>query len=560
MALLVLLYMVQGIPLGLTTGAMPFMLQSKLTYAQVGTFSLAAYPYSLKLLWSPIVDSCFSPRLGRRKSWIVPVQLITAAMLIFMAGWISALYDAADVNSLTLVFLVFVFMAATQDIAVDGWALTLLSPANVGYASTCQTIGTSTGYFTSFTIFIALNSPEFCDTYIRSWPLAQALGMAAPGSGAGPLVTLPGYLKFWGWFFAAVTAAIAFFIHEKNFSTREHTSGSSSSAQRKQDTLSSKQDASALGRDKSAASAGGKKPGQQQASSGRDEVKDEAAGALAAAGGASSLAEVVEAYRQLWGVMKLPAVWALTAFLLTYRIGVLAPESAYSLKLIDKGVSKEALAFLVLLQFPIELGSALLAGRWAANHSPYSPFMCGLFLRMASSAWFVLLTHTFPQSATSLAEHRGPFLSLAAANLVSSFANTLTFTSIGSFFNSVSDPAIGGAYLTLLNTIANMGYILPKTPLFYLMDALTTTSCTAADGVSLLDLQCPKKVKDMGGVNPCTSAGGSCALLADGFYTISISCLVVGALLWVLYMRVLPVLMSLPLSKWRVAPAKEKAD
>lgn len=39
---------------------------------------------------------------------------------------------------------------------MDGWALTLLSPAHVGYASTCQTIGTSTGFFTSFTAFLAL--------------------------------------------------------------------------------------------------------------------------------------------------------------------------------------------------------------------------------------------------------------------------------------------------------------------------------------------------------------------------------------------------------------------
>ena len=29
---------------------------------------------------------------------------------------------------------------ATQDIAVDGWALTMLSPENVGYASTCNSV------------------------------------------------------------------------------------------------------------------------------------------------------------------------------------------------------------------------------------------------------------------------------------------------------------------------------------------------------------------------------------------------------------------------------------
>jgi len=34
------------------------------------------------------------------------------------------------------VFLPLNFLAATQDIAVDGWALTMLSRKNVGYAST----------------------------------------------------------------------------------------------------------------------------------------------------------------------------------------------------------------------------------------------------------------------------------------------------------------------------------------------------------------------------------------------------------------------------------------
>jgi hypothetical protein len=43
-----------------------------------------------------------------------------------------------------------------QDIAVDGWALTLLSPGRVSLAATCQTCGVSTGFFTSFTVFLAL--------------------------------------------------------------------------------------------------------------------------------------------------------------------------------------------------------------------------------------------------------------------------------------------------------------------------------------------------------------------------------------------------------------------
>jgi hypothetical protein len=46
-------------------------------------FTFAGYPYSLKLLWSPIVDAFFSERIGRRKSWILPIQLVTG--LLFYA-------------------------------------------------------------------------------------------------------------------------------------------------------------------------------------------------------------------------------------------------------------------------------------------------------------------------------------------------------------------------------------------------------------------------------------------------------------------------------------------
>lgn len=551
MALLVLLYMMQGVPLGLTTGAMPFMLQSKLSYSQVGVFSLAAYPYSLKLLWSPIVDSCFSARFGRRKSWIVPVQLITAAMLICCSGHINKLYEAADVTSLTSLFFVFVFMAATQDIAVDGWALTLLSSANVGYASTCQTVGGTIGYFTSFTVFLALSSGAFCDTYLRSWAPAWMVG--APGM-QEPLVSLPGYLRFWGWVFALVTLGIAFLQPETNFTDEEQHQRE---RQRQARVVTSQEQP-----DKPAAANGSVRR--------RRPATQPTAGAKAAAAPSidvaidpintsttGALQEVAAAYRQLWGVVRLPAVWGLTAFLLTYRLGVLTVESAYSLKLIDKGVSKEALAFLVLFQFPVELGSAVLAGRWSTNYSSYGPFITGYMLRLVVTAVLLILTATFPANATSLSEHSGPFGVLAAACLVQSFSSTLTFTALGSFFNSISDPSMGGAYLTLLNTIANMGYILPKTPLFYVMDALTISQCTASDGVTPLpELTCPKKATEMRLSNPCTLQGGSCALVSDGFYIISWSALALGLALGLAYLRLLPVLIGLPLTKWRVVETR----
>ena len=54
-----------------------------------------------------------------------------------------------------------------------------------------------------------------------------------------------------------------------------------------------------------------------------------------------------QAYTQLWGVVRLPAVRELALLLLVFRLGCLPAEQAAPLKLLDKGVSKEALAGLV---------------------------------------------------------------------------------------------------------------------------------------------------------------------------------------------------------------------
>eukprot|EP00198_Chlamydomonas_reinhardtii_P003051 XP_001692387.1 flagellar/basal body protein [Chlamydomonas reinhardtii] len=495
--------------------------------------------------------------MGRRKSWIVPIQLLTAALLLGCAGWIQQLYEAADVVSLTGLFLVFVFLMATQDIAVDGWALTLLSPANVSYASTCQTVGQTTGIFTSFTVFLALQDAAFCNKYIRAHSWLGSLIGATPADLNLPvgLVSLAGYMRFWGWVFAAVTAAIALFVRERSEEELEAAAAARHDG-----------DARAL----RAPLSGEERALLGMAGSGSGSAASPAAGSGSGggSGGGSVMSELADAYLGLWRVVRLPAVWRLSVLLLTYRLGVLAAEGAASLKLIDKGVAKEALAFLVLFQFPVELLSAVVAGRWAASRSPYWPFMTGYVLRLLTAGATVALTAAFPAGATSLSEHRGAFGALAAVSLATSFVSYLSFTALGSFFNTVSDPAMGGAYLTLLNTIANMGYLLPRTPMFWVMDMLTVPRCTAAGGAdaaavaagAVLPYACPKKLSDMArGDSECAAAGGVCSLASDGYYIMSSVSLVVGVGLALAYLGFVWRLMRLPLSSWRATAARAPA-
>ena len=55
---------------------------------------------------------------------------VLLAMLILKS--LQCRVESADVVSITALFFLLVLMAATQDIAVDGWALTLLARNNVG--------------------------------------------------------------------------------------------------------------------------------------------------------------------------------------------------------------------------------------------------------------------------------------------------------------------------------------------------------------------------------------------------------------------------------------------
>jgi len=128
------LYLLQGVPIGIMH-SLPFILSSRgVSYASQGTFSLAGWPFSIKLLWAPIVDSIFSRRLGRRKSWLVPVQYMIGACMLFFSGYVHRVVETSEdsvihgeIYKLTGIFFLFTFLAATQDIAVDGWGLTIFA-------------------------------------------------------------------------------------------------------------------------------------------------------------------------------------------------------------------------------------------------------------------------------------------------------------------------------------------------------------------------------------------------------------------------------------------------
>jgi PAT family beta-lactamase induction signal transducer AmpG len=89
----------------------------------LGMFSWLGLAYSLKFLWSPLVDAIDVPvlakRFGRRRAWMITTQLFVAVALVG-----SGASDPASGLAWTALFTFMVaFGSATQDIVIDAWRI-----------------------------------------------------------------------------------------------------------------------------------------------------------------------------------------------------------------------------------------------------------------------------------------------------------------------------------------------------------------------------------------------------------------------------------------------------
>lgn len=131
---------------------------------------LCTMPFSFKVLWSPFVEFYHFESIGKRKSWIIPTQLIMCAILFYLCFHLEELLVDQKVAYVSSLLTFLVFIITCQDIAVDSWAIEMLHPCNATYGSSSQSIGQRVGMFISTSVFISLNSAEFCGKWIYGTP------------------------------------------------------------------------------------------------------------------------------------------------------------------------------------------------------------------------------------------------------------------------------------------------------------------------------------------------------------------------------------------------------
>ena len=130
------LYVSQSVPVSfIKTGFQVFLKNQGIPYDSLSQLlGLLLLPWAFKFLWAPLVDRLGWHRAGHRKSWIVPLQVLGALTLV----WAAFLNLESDLIQIFTLFMVYSFLCATQDIAVDGLAVLSLSKKQHGIGNSMQ--------------------------------------------------------------------------------------------------------------------------------------------------------------------------------------------------------------------------------------------------------------------------------------------------------------------------------------------------------------------------------------------------------------------------------------
>ena len=142
MAVLFLLGFSSGLPYFLTSQTLQAWMSSvHVDLARLGAMSLIGLAYTLKWLWAPFVDRFALPLLGRRRGWMLVLQI---ALMIAIAtmGTVDPVTQPALLAAIAATV---ALLSATQDVVIDAYNTDVLAPEQRAAGSAVYVTGYRVG-------------------------------------------------------------------------------------------------------------------------------------------------------------------------------------------------------------------------------------------------------------------------------------------------------------------------------------------------------------------------------------------------------------------------------
>ena len=127
-----------GLPLALSGGTLQAWLTvENVDIKTIGMFSLVGLPYTLKFIWSPLMDRFIVPVFGRRRGWIALSQLALIGLILGM----SVTSPQNGLWFLALLAFCLTFVSASQDVAIDAYRAEVLRETERGMGAAVSVTG-----------------------------------------------------------------------------------------------------------------------------------------------------------------------------------------------------------------------------------------------------------------------------------------------------------------------------------------------------------------------------------------------------------------------------------
>lgn len=188
---------------------------------------------------------------------------------------------------------------------------------------------------------------------------------------------------------------------------------------------------------------------------------------------------ITDTYKLLWRIINLRPIKILAAILLTVKFTFAACDSVTSLKLLEAGLPKDNLAMLAIPMVPLQIFLPLAVSKYTTGPKPMEVYIKAIPFRilfgLLASGIVVLTPYTIGSNGDV------PIYLYVVLLVNYAFYQVFLysmFVAVMAFFAKISDPAVGGTYMTLLNTICNLGGNWPTSVLLWLVDVLTWKQCT----------------------------------------------------------------------------------